>query len=198
MIANWNNPETFEECLRIEAYWVQEMYGKLNDEQKQSIKWAFQGGELVGGVSLSKGIADLLKWNTWENVLEQRRLREVESETSEYPDYSVFQSSSSFRKPEFKPYEPPKRDRSGHIYLLRAIHDSTLFKIGRAKDPNDRLKTFNVKLPFPIEYDCLVQTDDMYALESNLHAKFASKRLDGEWFRLEQEDVEYIRSLVKE
>lgn len=88
--------------------------------------------------------------------------------------------------------------RSGFVYLLKTPLDDTLFKIGKASDPNNRLRTFNVKLPFPIQYECLIQTSDMSSLEKELHSKFASKRLDGEWFRLGQEDVEYICSLVKE
>lgn len=87
------------------------------------------------------------------------------------------------------------RNRSGYVYLLSAPHDLTLFKIGRTSNPQNRLRTFNIKLPFAVEYICTIKTDDMYALESTLHRKFASKRLDGEWFRLTSEDVDYIKGL---
>lgn len=87
------------------------------------------------------------------------------------------------------------RSRSGYVYLLSAVHDSTLFKIGRTNNPQNRLRTFNVKLPFAVEYLYIIKTDDMYALESILHHKFASKRLEGEWFKLSSEDVVYIKSL---
>jgi len=86
--------------------------------------------------------------------------------------------------------------KNGFVYLLKTPLDGTLFKIGKASNPYNRLKTFNVKLPFPIQYECLIQTTDMSLLERELHTKFASKRLDGEWFRLDQEDVEYIRTLA--
>jgi hypothetical protein len=88
------------------------------------------------------------------------------------------------------------RSRAGYVYLLSAVHDPTLFKIGRTSNPDDRVKTFNVKLPFPVEYVCLIQTDDMYALESELHQRYADKRVNGEFFALDEHDVTHIRQLA--
>lgn len=85
---------------------------------------------------------------------------------------------------------------AGYVYLLNAIHDSSLFKIGRTNNPENRAKTFSVKLPFAVEYVCLIQTDNMYKLESDLHVHFNKQRLDGEWFRLSPDDVEYIKGLA--
>lgn len=34
-------------------------------------------------------------------------------------------------------------------------------------------------------------------MERHLHHKFQKKRVQGEWFRLEQEDIEYIKGLEK-
>ncbi len=86
--------------------------------------------------------------------------------------------------------------RAGYVYLLRTLHDETLFKIGRTSNPDNRAKTFGVTLPFPVEYVCLIQSDDMYILEGQLHAKFSQQRLDGEFFRLSPDDVEYIKGLA--
>lgn len=87
-----------------------------------------------------------------------------------------------------------KRDRSGWVYLVQS--PTGYYKIGRTSDPDNRVKTFKVKLPFEVEYICLIQTGDMYILESQLHIRFADKRVNGEWFNLESADVEYIRSLT--
>lgn len=94
-----------------------------------------------------------------------------------------------------KKHKPERVPRAGYIYLLRAPHDATLFKIGKATDPSNRLRTFNVKLPFPVEFDCLLQTTDMSLLEKWIHNEYASKRIEGEWFRLDTADVEAIRAL---
>lgn len=85
------------------------------------------------------------------------------------------------------------RNSLGWVYLLRSSDD--VYKIGRTRDPKNRIRTFSVKLPFDVEYEHLVRCDDMYAMETELHQRFADKRLDGEWFILTDNDVEYIKSL---
>lgn len=88
------------------------------------------------------------------------------------------------------------QDSNGYVYLLRVINTDNLYKIGRTIDPDNRYKTFKSKLPFQVEYEHLIQTDDMYVLESELHQKFASKRQNGsEFFALSPEDISYIKSL---
>jgi hypothetical protein len=37
----------------------------------------------------------------------------------------------------------------------------------------------------------------MYALESELHTRFARNRVDGEWFTLTDDDVRYIHALAE-
>ncbi len=85
--------------------------------------------------------------------------------------------------------------RIGYVYLLRA--DNGTYKIGRTRDPNDRIRTFSVKLPFEVEYMALIQTEDMYALEAELHGQYAEKRLNGsEFFALSDSDVKAIVALA--
>lgn len=92
-------------------------------------------------------------------------------------------------------YPSKPRNRKGYVYLLRVLNETSLYKIGRATDVNNRLRTFNVKLPFQVEYECVIESGDMYRLERELHRLFESKRLNGEFFRLEQHEVDYIISL---
>lgn len=91
---------------------------------------------------------------------------------------------------------PEPQLRPGYVYLLQALHDPELYKIGRTKNPHDRMATFKLKLPIAVEYICTIKTDNMYQLESNLHFRFMRQRLDGEWFKLSPEDVEYIKGLA--
>lgn len=84
--------------------------------------------------------------------------------------------------------------RPGFVYLIQS--PTGAFKIGRTKDPNNRMKTFGIALPFEVEYLCLISTQNMNSLESKLHKKYADKRINGEWFNLSSEDVEYIKSLA--
>lgn len=86
--------------------------------------------------------------------------------------------------------------RPGYVYLLKS--PTGYYKIGRAKNPEKRLETFNVKLPFEVDFECLIYSDDMWFLERELHIKFKDKRVQGEWFKLDDEDIAYIKSLVSE
>jgi hypothetical protein len=92
---------------------------------------------------------------------------------------------------------PALTDPAGYVYLIREDTQGH-FKIGRTRNPQDRLSTFNVKLPFMIDYICLIPASNMRALESRLHHRFASKRVNGEWFALSPADVDYIKSLAQE
>jgi hypothetical protein len=85
-------------------------------------------------------------------------------------------------------------DKSGYVYLLQS--PTTYYKIGKTNAPNNRLKTFNVKLPFEVEYAALIETSDMHRLEKELHERYETKRVKGtEWFALDADDVTYIKSL---
>lgn len=85
--------------------------------------------------------------------------------------------------------------RHGFVYLIQS--PTGAYKIGRTTNPEDRMKTFEVKLPFEVEYVCVIKTKDMFGLESQLHSQFADKRVNGEWFSLSPEDVDYIKGLAE-
>lgn len=87
-----------------------------------------------------------------------------------------------------------KPGRAGFVYLVQS--STGYYKIGRTSDPNNRMKTFSVKLPFEVSYACVIETVDMKTLEQSLHEQFAGKRVNGEWFALDAADVEYIRGLA--
>lgn len=86
------------------------------------------------------------------------------------------------------------RTTAGYVYLLKEVN-GIHHKIGRTINPKNRLKTFSVKLPYQVEYVHVIQTDDMYTLEYELHTRYASKRVDGEWFLLDETDIAEIRAL---
>ena len=83
--------------------------------------------------------------------------------------------------------------RPGYVYVLRSTTGA--YKIGYATNPADRLKTFTVKLPFEVEYELLIKTDDMRALEAELHERYTDKHINGEWFALTADDLAELRTL---
>ena len=86
-----------------------------------------------------------------------------------------------------------KAKRAGFVYIVDEINGPH-YKIGRTSNPYDRLKTFEVKLPYKVEYNMLIETNDMYALEYKLHNIFSDKHADGEWFTLSQDDLDWLRT----
>lgn len=88
-----------------------------------------------------------------------------------------------------------KKDKSGYIYLILA--ETGQYKIGYSKRLFDRVKTFQVKLPFEIELIHQFPADDMYQAERELHSYFAAHRVNGEWFSLSPEQVEEIKAITK-
>ena len=57
-----------------------------------------------------------------------------------------------------------------------------------------RLNQLTPKLPFNITVENKIKHKAIYKLEKFLHDKFEDKRINGEWFRLNKKDVEYIKT----
>ena len=77
-------------------------------------------------------------------------------------------------------------DRGGFVYIL---HSNGAYKIGHAKIVDKRIEKISPALPYPVELEIAISTDDRYALEKELHERYKSKRLNGEWFALDHLDL---------
>lgn len=84
--------------------------------------------------------------------------------------------------------------KKGYVYLISSPDGH--FKIGRTKDVPNRSNTLGVQLPFPIEVIHSIPVTDMVWAERHLHERFQEKRANGEWFKLEEADVEWIKCLT--
>jgi len=81
--------------------------------------------------------------------------------------------------------------RKGFVYI---VEGEGYFKIGCTNDLSKRIKSLTVKAPFDLIVHLVIPSLDMYRTESVLHRRFAHKRRRGEWFNLQQGDIEDIRS----
>jgi hypothetical protein len=86
-----------------------------------------------------------------------------------------------------------KRQSPGFLYLIR--EGGGTYKIGKAKDPDDQLRTFEVKLPFPIKLIHTIPCENYHQAESYLHERYQDKRVAGEWFALDDKDVGEIKEM---
>lgn len=79
------------------------------------------------------------------------------------------------------------------VYVYLMVDDYTnLYKIGKSNNVHFREKTLLSQTP-KIRLIHYFNRPDY--LESDLHKKYKSQRVRGEWFELTQEDVEFIKSL---
>lgn len=85
------------------------------------------------------------------------------------------------------------RNQSGCVYLLKS---NGLYKIGITQNLEARIASLQTGSPDTIEVIHTIKTSNMTMLENELHNKFESKRVRGEWFKLNDWDVEYIKGLV--
>ena len=79
----------------------------------------------------------------------------------------------------------------GYVYLVWSMYG---YKIGKAVNVPKRTKLFEVKLPFPIRVEHYAMFSDYTQAERSLHLHFHEKRLEGEWFALNAEDISFIKT----
>lgn len=196
-------------CFGIGFDWNDEEFIKAvnNKDQRlwEILEWAANGGaeeyntaasfeECISGYS--KDPKELLRFmynednDRLDSLLENKYLsKSVRSAIEEY------QSGEMSRKVSLM--EPKKKQPRGgvigFVYLILA--ENGLYKIGKAKNIDTRLKPFTVNFPMKWELVYNFKSNDYSAAEMKLHEVFADKRDVGEWFRLSPEDVEYITSI---
>jgi len=85
------------------------------------------------------------------------------------------------------------------IYLISANHqDGFYYKIGWTKrDPNKRLKELKTGNSQELQLVNVFESKWGPRIESNLHRHFNQFRCEGEWFKLEPEQVEQFKELCE-
>jgi hypothetical protein len=76
----------------------------------------------------------------------------------------------------------------GYVYMIK--HGSrSEYKIGKTANPLRREGEIRLQLPEALASVHYIATDDPSGVEAYWHARFASKRKEGEWFALSRDDV---------
>jgi predicted GIY-YIG superfamily endonuclease len=81
----------------------------------------------------------------------------------------------------------------GYVYLMRS--GNGYHKIGITKNIKNRL--YGVRVQFPIAIDVIhyIASEDYRNVERFLHNKYSSKRVQHEWFSLNEKDISWFKSL---
>lgn len=87
--------------------------------------------------------------------------------------------------------KPTAAPGGGWLYVLRA---SMGYKLGRTMRIGQRMRGFQLTLPFDFEVLMCLWFDDHVEAERYYHGLFAPKRLKGEWFALDEADLELLRT----
>ncbi len=95
----------------------------------------------------------------------------------------------------FIPTSKPKilKDDEHYIYLM-FNNQNKYYKIGRSKIPEYRERTLQAQEP---DISIMAKWIVNKPLEKELHKKFIDKRLRGEWFDLDEEDLAEISKIMK-
>lgn len=167
-------------------------YMSVDEHETQTRKTVSSFRAIISD-AVAKGVEQATKDNlsTLEEIQSERaalekrleRIKELEERAA------AREAAKMQRKP---------RSLAGYVYVVKSLHPAPLYKIGRSNRPDKRTELFGIEVPFDIEVMHTIQTDDMYALESELHAKFADKRVRGEWFNLSADDLTVISELARQ
>lgn len=79
---------------------------------------------------------------------------------------------------------------AGVVYVLKSAYG---FKVGRTRNVPARMRAFGVHLPFVYTIPLCVWFEDCHNAERHYHEIFAHKRINGEWFDLDESDIQQIR-----
>ena len=77
-----------------------------------------------------------------------------------------------------------------YVYLTKADFG---YKIGRTIRSDQRPLQVASNCPIKLEVIVVIEVPDSKAVEKRLHGHFANKRLCGEWFALDDLDVELVK-----
>lgn len=89
---------------------------------------------------------------------------------------------------------PANKIRPGYVYVLES---GGRYKIGQTKDFEVRFKTLGKASPYPVNVISTTKVRDMTQAERHLHDIFFGKRINGEWFNLDEADLTSIQHYLK-
>ena len=88
--------------------------------------------------------------------------------------------------------EKYKEVEGAFIYIVKS---GDFYKIGYASSLSGRLHNFEGANPNGIELIWAAVFTEYKKLEKMIHERFNEKRVKGEWFKLNEEDIELIKKL---
>lgn len=85
------------------------------------------------------------------------------------------------------------REINGYVYLMRS--ENGLYKIGRARNTNQRLSGLNREIPIKVEVIHTIPCRDYVKAERIMHERYKAERVKYEWFHLSPSQVDEIMAI---
>lgn len=159
---------------------------------------SFRGGKNMGEVWMyineENGVTLYVNWypshddtDKFIAVLEELKADKTPQEIDEY-NRCLVERANSYEKGDVI-----QKDNSGYIYIFRS---ESLYEIGRSKRKDCRLKRYRTENPYQVEPILIIGIDNYIQEEVVVLGMFKSKRHQGEWFDLEQCDIDTIRAYL--
>jgi hypothetical protein len=166
-----NEKIVLERSLRSEIYRANMLEVELNNTVKSHNKLASDYNDLLRKFYDLERKNDLLR-----KFYDLERKLEIASDRANW--LSSLMSS--------KTQEDNKRETKSKTYLLKD-KNTGFYKIGKSVNPKNREKTLQSEKP---TYELLKVWDKN--IEKELHNKYATQRVRGEWFDLSKIQIKYI------
>lgn len=77
-------------------------------------------------------------------------------------------------------------DNTDFVYIIR-MGRTQMYKIGKSNDPQGRLASLQTASPYKLKLLHTFAADNATAAEESLHAALHNQRMEGEWFKLSDE-----------
>jgi len=134
--------------------------------------------ELQAVYGCSRGlISDRAKKEDWNRKKAQERLSRLKYmpiPVAEKPNYKI-----------------PKD--AGYVYIISADEFNDIYKIGLAKNIEERIKGLQTACPYELKLVHCAWFENAAKVEAAFHILFECKNIRGEWFKLTRYDIELVR-----
>jgi len=122
-----------------------------------------------------------------------RILRGLSKEQQDEIEQTIKQDYIKEQKAITEKSKPRKKaKKAGYIYLLES---GGLYKIGRTANFQRRMVTYKTESPLPVKVISSFHTSDTIEAEESLLEEFKEKRERGEWFALDDKDIQRFNAL---
>lgn len=172
--------------------------GSIIGQSDDYITWILQKNGYIDNFNIIDISPSAIIYSLFNEIIEcrdaykdivriQKEIIELKTNTID-----ILKPSLSSVKDEPVIYRQDKKTKTnGFVYIAKQRNETCIYKIGKTENITQREKTFKTGNAY-IDIIASTQSNNPYKLEKILHNQLAGKRLTGEWFELNTDEIEWI------